>query len=87
MRVLSFVFLIQGTFVSFRICNGYLQIAVVFTSRENTVLRGQLFERSEADPNVLEVRKSVYVIPSALIPEQFKPCPPPSSDKSVCVYS
>jgi len=52
-------------------------------SRENTVLRGQLFERSEEDPNVLEVRKSVYVIPSALIAEQFTPCPPPPSDKSL----
>ncbi|KAF9527444.1 glycosyltransferase family 4 protein [Crepidotus variabilis] len=54
-------------------------ICVSHTGRENTVLRGQLFERCKEDPNRLEVRKSVYVIPSALIAEQFKPCPPPPS--------
>ena len=43
-------------------------------SRENTVLRGQLFERSEEDPNILQVRQNLYVIPNALVAEQFKPC-------------
>ena len=51
-------------------------------SRENTVLRGQLFERSEEDPNILQVRQNLYVIPNALVAEQFKPCEQPSTDIS-----
>ncbi|KAF8970447.1 glycosyltransferase family 4 protein [Flammula alnicola] len=54
-------------------------ICVSHTGRENTVLRGQLFERNE-DPKVLELRKSVYVIPNALVAEQFKPCLQPATD-------
>ena len=50
--------------------------------RENTVLRGQLFEQSEEDPTTLELRKSVYVIPNTLVAEQFKPCAQPPSDTS-----
>ncbi|KAJ7201570.1 glycosyltransferase family 4 protein [Mycena pura] len=45
-------------------------ICVSHTGRENTVLRGELFE------NYDEVRKSVYVIPNTLVPEQFQPAPP-----------
>ena len=51
-------------------------------SRENTVLRGQLFERSEEDPNILQVRQNLYVIPNALVAEQFKPSVLPSTDTS-----
>ena len=46
----------------------------------NTVLRGQLFERSEEDSNILQVRQKLYVIPNALVAEQFKPCGQPSND-------
>ncbi|KIJ63058.1 glycosyltransferase family 4 protein [Hydnomerulius pinastri MD-312] len=52
-------------------------ICVSHTSRENTVLRGQLFEPSEDDPSVSIVRQSVYTIPNALIAEQFTPSPQP----------
>lgn len=80
----SYVFLIRGAFFTLpktHVRRDYL--TEHFYRRENTVLRGQLFERNEEDPSVLEVRKSVYVIPSALIAEQFTPCPPPPSDKSM----
>ncbi|KAG6331829.1 hypothetical protein ID866_7259 [Astraeus odoratus] len=46
-------------------------------SRENTVLRGQLFEQSEDDSSVSIVRPSVYTIPNALVAEQFTPSPQP----------
>ncbi|KAJ7098258.1 glycosyltransferase family 4 protein [Mycena epipterygia] len=63
-------------------------ICVSHTGRENTVLRGELFEKYDEDSDVISVgkgvrksvRKSVYVIPNALVPEQFQPCPPKSSD-------
>ncbi|KAF8156841.1 glycosyltransferase family 4 protein [Crassisporium funariophilum] len=55
-------------------------ICVSHTGRENTVLRGQLFERSEEDPNQLEVRRNLYVIPNALVAEQFKPFVQPPTD-------
>ncbi|KAF8906762.1 glycosyltransferase family 4 protein [Gymnopilus junonius] len=61
-------------------------ICVSHTGRENTVLRGQLFERSEEDPEVLEVRKSVYVIPNTLVPEQFKPNAQPPGDTITIVF-
>ncbi|KAF9057182.1 glycosyltransferase family 4 protein [Panaeolus papilionaceus] len=60
-------------------------ICVSHTGRENTVLRGQLFERNAEEPNMLELRKSVYVIPNSLIPEQFKPSPKPPSEKITVV--
>ena len=83
--MLSFVFHIQGQSTSLtEPTNANKSIHI--HSRENTVLRGQLFERSDEDPNVLEVRKSVYVIPSALIAEQFTPCPPPPSDKRLFLF-
>jgi len=44
--------------------------------RENTVLRGQLYERDGSDPSKLMVRKNVFVIPNALVADQFKPHPP-----------
>ncbi|KAH8817756.1 transferase [Flagelloscypha sp. PMI_526] len=49
-------------------------ICVSNTGRENTALRGQLFEREE-HPRVLSVRQDLYVIPNAFVAEQFKPCP------------
>ncbi|KAF8632173.1 hypothetical protein AX17_004914, partial [Amanita inopinata Kibby_2008] len=55
-------------------------ICVSHTGRENTVLRGKLFERDESDPSTLAVRKNIYVIPNALVAGQFKPCPPEPSD-------
>ncbi|KAF8804540.1 UDP-Glycosyltransferase/glycogen phosphorylase [Phlegmacium glaucopus] len=61
----------------------FLLIYAIYCSRENTVLRGQLFERSENDPNILEVRRNLYVIPNALVAEQFKPCVQPSTDTSI----
>ncbi|KAH7908643.1 glycosyltransferase family 4 protein [Hygrophoropsis aurantiaca] len=48
-------------------------ICVSHTGRENTVLRGQLFERAEDDSSTSIVRKSVYVIPNALVAQQFTP--------------
>ncbi|KAH7882328.1 glycosyltransferase family 4 protein [Phlebopus sp. FC_14] len=54
-------------------------ICVSHTGRENTVLRGQLFEPSEDDPSVSVVRSSVYTIPNALVAEQFTPLPEPLS--------
>lgn len=55
-------------------------------SRENTVLRAQLFEPSDEDPNVSVVRPSVYTIPNALVAEQFTPSPgrlqPPDTSES-----
>ncbi|KAJ7089209.1 transferase [Mycena belliarum] len=61
-------------------------ICVSHTGRENTVLRGELFERYEEDPDVLSVRRSVYVIPNSLVPEQFQPSPPKSSDMITIVF-
>jgi phosphatidylinositol glycan class A protein len=57
----------------------YCSITII-CSRENTVLRGQLFERSEE--NTLLVRQNLYVIPNALVAEQFKPCLQTSTDTS-----
>ena len=51
--------------------------------RENTVLRGQLFEKEKEDPTKLTVRQNVYVIPNAIIAQQFKPCPSEPSETSV----
>lgn len=51
--------------------------------RENTVLRGELFERTENDPVGLSVSRNVYVIPNAFVAAQFKPSPiQPSLSKS-----
>jgi phosphatidylinositol glycan class A protein len=53
--------------------------------RENTVLRGQLFEPavSHTPSAALSVNPNVYVIPNALVPDQFKPLDTPmSSDTS-----
>ncbi|KAJ7753738.1 transferase [Mycena metata] len=55
-------------------------ICVSHTGRENTVLRGELFEKSDTDPDGLSVRDSVYVIPNALVPERFQPSPLPPSE-------
>ncbi|KAJ6532761.1 transferase [Mycena vulgaris] len=41
---------------------------------------GPLFEKYDEDPDVISVRRSVYVIPNTLVPEQFQPSPPKSSD-------
>ncbi|KDR68367.1 hypothetical protein GALMADRAFT_78672 [Galerina marginata CBS 339.88] len=61
-------------------------ICVSHTGRENTVLRGQLFERSESDSKIPEARKNVYVIPNALIAEQFKPSARPPTDTITIVF-
>ncbi|KAH6887872.1 transferase [Coprinopsis sp. MPI-PUGE-AT-0042] len=60
-------------------------ICVSHTGRENTVLRGQLFEPDEKDPTKLAMRRNVYVIPNALVAERFPPCPPPPSDITTIV--
>ncbi|PBK83481.1 glycosyltransferase family 4 protein [Armillaria gallica] len=49
-------------------------ICVSHTGRENTVLRGELFDNSG------RVQDNVYVIPNALVPENFQPGTPKSSD-------
>ncbi|KAH6905311.1 transferase [Coprinopsis sp. MPI-PUGE-AT-0042] len=51
-------------------------ICVSHTGRENTVLRGQLFEPDEKDPTKLAMRRNVY---------RFPPCPPPPSDITTIV--
>ncbi|KAJ3783892.1 glycosyltransferase family 4 protein [Lentinula aff. detonsa] len=48
-------------------------ICVSHTGRENTVLRGELFEHSEDDPPRLVVSSNVYVIPNALVSKRFQP--------------
>ncbi|RDB30400.1 Phosphatidylinositol N-acetylglucosaminyltransferase subunit A [Hypsizygus marmoreus] len=55
-------------------------ICVSHTGRENTVLRGELFERYEDEPTRLSVSRNVYVIPNALVADEFKPGPPNSTD-------
>ncbi|KAJ7636914.1 transferase [Roridomyces roridus] len=52
-------------------------ICVSHTGRENTVLRGELFENYDGETTL---RKSVYVIPNTLVPERFEPDPPKPSD-------
>jgi phosphatidylinositol glycan class A protein len=60
----------------------FLLIQTTNCSRENTVLRGQLFDRSEEDPNILQVRQNLYVIPNTLVADQFKPIEQPPIDTS-----
>ncbi|KAG6917608.1 hypothetical protein DXG01_001837 [Tephrocybe rancida] len=55
-------------------------ICVSHTGRENTVLRGELFETDPSNPTKLVVRENVYVIPNSLVAESFKPGPPNLSD-------
>ncbi|KAL9709824.1 Phosphatidylinositol N-acetylglucosaminyltransferase GPI3 subunit [Leucoagaricus gongylophorus] len=63
-------------------------ICVSHTGRENTVLRGQLFEKEKEDPTKLVVRQNIYVIPNAIIAQQFKPCPSePSETITIVVLS
>lgn len=57
-------------------------LLILICRRENTVLRGELFERSEDKPPRLTVGKNVYVIPNALVADQFKPGPPKSTETS-----
>ncbi|KAG1819341.1 glycosyltransferase family 4 protein [Suillus variegatus] len=59
-------------------------ICVSHTGRENTVLRGQLFEMSE-DSSALVVRPNVYVIPNALVAEQFTPATKPVSSETIYI--
>ncbi|KAJ6491278.1 transferase [Mycena vitilis] len=61
-------------------------ICVSHTGRENTVLRGELFEKSDTEPEVISVRESVYVIPNALVPERFQPSPPEPSEIITIVF-
>lgn len=51
-------------------------------SRENTVLRGELFEQSGSNPPTVSVRKNVYVIPNAIVTERFRPAPVKVTEKS-----
>ncbi|KAG5353420.1 hypothetical protein C0989_006933 [Termitomyces sp. Mn162] len=55
-------------------------ICVSHTGRENTVLRGELFEPDPQNTSKLVVRQNVYVIPNALIADDFKPVRPKPSD-------
>ncbi|KAJ7054484.1 glycosyltransferase family 4 protein [Mycena amicta] len=48
-------------------------ICVSHTGRENTVLRGELYEKDASNPEKIRPRDNVYVIPNALVPEQFLP--------------
>ncbi|VDC01124.1 unnamed protein product [Peniophora sp. CBMAI 1063] len=58
------------------LCHVDAVICVSHTGRENTVLRANLMHR------MLQPDPSVYVIPNALVADQFKPAevPPPSTD-------
>jgi glycosyltransferase involved in cell wall biosynthesis len=63
----------------------------LFHRRENTVLRGQLFEKTHEDPSTVAVSRNVFVIPNALVADQFKPSQisdlsQPSS-KPLCCYA
>lgn len=55
-------------------------------SRENTVLRGELFEPSPEDRRKLTVRDNIYVIPNALVAERFQPDPKDASNSSSSFY-
>lgn len=55
--------------------------------RENTVLRGELFEQTDQNPSALYVCPNVYVIPNALVPDQFKPSPCPSPSDTSMFFS
>ncbi len=57
-----------------RISPIYLSVVLTICRRENTVLRGELFDNSG------RVQDNVYVIPNALVPENFQPGAPKSSD-------
>ncbi|KAF7323652.1 Glycosyltransferase family 4 protein [Mycena kentingensis (nom. inval.)] len=50
-------------------------ICVSHTGRENTILRSELYEKDPQDPKKFlpPSRNNVYVIPNALVPEQFLP--------------
>ncbi|KAK7059722.1 phosphatidylinositol N-acetylglucosaminyltransferase subunit A [Favolaschia claudopus] len=61
-------------------------ICVSHTGRENTALRGGLYDITESDPPDFRVHENVYVIPNALIPERFKPSPPKSSETITIVF-
>ncbi|KAF8636358.1 hypothetical protein AX16_011009 [Volvariella volvacea WC 439] len=63
-------------------------ICVSHTGRENTVLRGQLFEKDEGNASGLRVRDNVYVIPNAIVAEQFTPYPvDPTENITIVVIS
>ncbi|KII91315.1 glycosyltransferase family 4 protein [Plicaturopsis crispa FD-325 SS-3] len=64
-------------------------ICVSHTGRENTVLRGQLYERDAEEPSTISVNDNVYVIPNALVADQFKPAstPPPTDTITIVVLS
>nr|GAT48823.1 glycosyltransferase family 4 protein [Mycena chlorophos] len=60
-------------------------ICVSHTGRENTVLRGELYERDEQAPDGIRPRDNVYVIPNALVPEQFLPDLTPKSNDTITI--
>lgn len=54
-------------------------------SRENTVLRGELYETDDTNPHSkrIVVNPNVYVIPNSLVADKFRPCHiPRRSDES-----
>ncbi|KAF4563701.1 hypothetical protein EYR36_002940 [Pleurotus pulmonarius] len=60
-------------------------ICVSHTGRENTVLRGELYETDDTNPHSkrIVVNPNVYVIPNSLVADKFRPCHTPRrSDES-----
>ncbi|KAK7439825.1 Phosphatidylinositol N-acetylglucosaminyltransferase GPI3 subunit [Stygiomarasmius scandens] len=62
-------------------------ICVSHTGRENTVLRGELFElvHEDSTPKLI-VNPNVYVIPNALVADRFQPGPPLPVDMITIVF-
>ncbi|KAF7969753.1 hypothetical protein HWV62_26038 [Athelia sp. TMB] len=58
-------------------------VCVSHTARENTVLRGQLFDPSP--DGTMVVRKNVYVIPNALVSDRFRPAETPLSSDTITI--
>ncbi|KAJ7253745.1 glycosyltransferase family 4 protein [Mycena haematopus] len=77
--------ILTNKLIAFTLKNVDAVICVSHTGRENTVLRGELFEKSDTDPDKLSVRDNVYVIPNALIPERFTPSPLPKSTEIITI--
>jgi hypothetical protein len=44
------------------------------------VLRGELYDKNPDDSDKLSVRNNIYVIPNAIVAEQFMPGPPLKND-------
>ncbi|KAG9218025.1 hypothetical protein CCMSSC00406_0008802 [Pleurotus cornucopiae] len=64
-------------------------ICVSHTGRENTVLRGELYETDDTNPHSkrIVVNPNVYVIPNSLVADKFRPCHiPRHSDEITIVF-